>query len=73
MENKLPTNFVVEFDGFRRLTFKERLLILIGYNLTTLSKVIVNRRGGSVKAHTAVVLTKQLSAEGQTREQEQPV
>lgn len=66
---KLGNKFVVEFDGFRKLTLKERLLILIGYNLQTLSKVCVDKRNTSVKARTFVVLTKQVTPEGQAQQE----
>lgn len=65
-EKKLPNKFVVEFDGFRKLTLKERLLILLGYNIKTLSKVVINRRQTSVKARTFVVTTKEISAENES-------
>jgi hypothetical protein len=67
--NKLPNKFVVEFDTFHELTFKERLKILFGYNLKSVSKVIMNRRERKTWAHTKLQLTKQLDPDGELREE----
>ncbi len=52
----------VEFDGFRKLRFKERLLILLGYNLAIKTRVVVHRREARVFGGTTVSLTKQANA-----------
>lgn len=66
--NKLPNKFVVEFDSHHTLTLKERLMILLGYNIKTISSVMVNRRTQKVGAKTKLQLTKHVAAETEIRE-----
>lgn len=70
--HKLPQKFVVEFDTFRKLTFRERLKILFGFNLLALVKVVVDRRNTSVKQSTFILLTKQVGVDGQIAETATP-
>lgn len=69
LPKKLPSRFTVEFEEFKTLTFKERLQILLGYNLRVCSKVMVDRRNESVKAGSTVWLTKETTAQGVINEQ----
>jgi hypothetical protein len=65
----LPNKFTVEFDAFRKLRFKERLLILFGCNLAAKTRVIVHRREARVFGGTEVHLTKQVNATSQMQQQ----
>ncbi len=60
----LPNNrFAVDFDAYFKPTFKQRLLLLIGYNLVATSKVFVDRKNEQVKAGTFFNLTDKLTAQ----------
>ena len=67
---KMPNRFIVDFDGFRKLTRRERLKILFGWNLHTKTTVLVDRRNHvtPVKGRCDVSLTKERDAEGQVKE-----
>lgn len=56
-QRKLPNRFAVDFDSFRRFTFKERLCVLIGYNPVARVKVLINKRDGSAFTNVTVGLT----------------
>ena len=64
---RLPNKFVVEQRFHRRLSFKERLLILCGYNLQADSTTQVVMKNGSARARLVIRLTKQITAEDQAR------
>lgn len=66
---KLPNKLTVEFDSFRKLRFKERLQILLGYNIAVQTRVVVHRRDARVFGGTEVHLTKQVDASGQMKQQ----
>ena len=68
LQPKLPSRFAVELDSFRALKFRERLKILIGYNLTCSVKLLVDKRDGRVWSEYKVGLTKQRTATEQQRE-----
>lgn len=60
----LPNNrFAVDFDAFFKPTFKQRLLLLIGYNLVATSKVFVDRKNEQVRAGTSFRLSDKLTAQ----------
>lgn len=65
---KLPNLMVVEFESHRKLSWKERLQILLGYNLLTKVKVLVDRRHTNVRGKAEVHLTKAVDATEQIRE-----
>ena len=65
---KLPSRFVHEATFHRVLTWKERWLILIGYNLRIDSSVAVDRKRGDVGAKCVVNLTKVIDPGEQARE-----
>lgn len=68
MKPKIPNNTVIKFDGFRKLTLKERLMILFGFNLQAVCAVHIHRRDSSVKARANIVLTKVQTPLDQRRE-----
>ena len=56
-QRKLPNRFAVEFDQFRKFTFKERLCVLIGYNPIARVRVLIDKRDGKAQTHVSVGLT----------------
>ena len=66
---KLPARFVAEHSFHRALTFKERLLILIGYNLRMKTAVAVDRKRGDVGAKCEVTLTKNIDPSDEARDE----
>jgi hypothetical protein len=64
---KLPNRPLIKFGGFRKLRLKERLLILIGYNLTCSVEVVVDRRNSRVLQRCYVSITKETEAAAQAR------
>ncbi len=67
-ERKLPQKFVVDFDDFKTLTWRERLKILIGYNLILRGKLMVDRRHADVRYAVNVLLTKHVNAKEVVKE-----
>jgi hypothetical protein len=68
---KLPNRFRVNLGFFRPLKFRERIKILIGYNLACDVSLLVDKRSGQVWNHCEVRLTKQATlTEQQLAEQE---
>jgi hypothetical protein len=45
-QRKLPNRFCVEFDTFRRLSLKERLCVMAGFNIVARVKVMIDKRDG---------------------------
>ncbi len=56
-QQKIPNRFAIEFDEFRKFSFKERLCVLIGYNPVARVKVLVDKRDGRSWASCQVGLT----------------
>ncbi len=56
-QSKLPNRFCVEFDTFKKLTFLERLKVLIGYNPVVSTSVKVDKRTGQAWTLSVLSLT----------------
>ncbi len=56
-QSRLPNRFCVEFDQFRKLTFLERVKILIGFNVVTTTSVKVDKRTGQAWTLSVLSLT----------------
>jgi hypothetical protein len=69
MPGKLPNKYVVEFDTFRRLSWPERFKVLLGFNLSVRSKVIVHARNGQAWTSCTVALTPNTEATEQIKDQ----
>jgi hypothetical protein len=54
---RLPNKFLIKFNEFHKLTRWQRWKILLGFNLTTESTVIVHCRNGAAKTKCIVALT----------------
>ena len=46
LHKKIPNRFCIEFDTFKRWSWRERLKILFGYNLVVRVAIKVDKRDG---------------------------
>lgn len=66
---RLPNKYVVEFDTFHRLGWLDRWKVLLGFNLTIKSKVIVHTRNGQAWTGCTVAMTANTQPEEQIKDQ----
>ena len=59
-QKKLPNRFALDLGFVRNPTWKERLQLLIGYNLKLDIKLLVDKRSGEVKHDVHLNTTKEL-------------
>lgn len=61
-ERELPAKFsrVLEVDWFRRWTLKERLQILVGYNVAVCIRIACRHSAGAIRPFVRAETTKQL-------------
>ena len=45
-QRRLPNRFEIQFDTFKKFTWRERLKILLGYNLVVRVAIKVDKRDG---------------------------
>ena len=67
LNHRLPNRFKCHFEAFRKLSWRERLKIALGFNLKIAVDVAVDKRDGRVWQNLVCTLTKEVNADGQVK------
>jgi len=67
-QTKLPNRFRINTENFTKFTFRERLKILLGYNLTAQVDTAIDKRDGRCWQRVKFNLTALRTADAQIQE-----